>query len=71
MEWEDVENARIEAARFLKKVAELENKVNRRKRTVGKDGVDGIFFFGCKETAAVKRASLDLSRALTELRRRR
>ena len=71
MEWKDVENARAEAKRFLKRVTELENKVNRRQHTVGNDGVDSIFFFGCKETAAVKRASLDLSRALTELRRRR
>jgi len=30
---------------------------------------DKYAFFGCKESGAVKRASMDLTRALTELRR--
>ncbi len=53
--------ARMEAERFLKKLAEYEET----------DNFKGLIsdIHPCKERAAVKRASMDLSRALSDLRR--
>jgi len=58
-----VRNAVAEAERFLERAKEVEKKVKEY------PDCDGYIFFVCKETAALKRASMDLSRALTELRR--
>ena len=66
--WDKVEEAENEARRFLDRVAALRERH-------AEDGVDGfelqIHFYVCgfKERAAVQRASMDLSRALVELRR--
>ena len=59
-----VKEARAELDRFSKKLAELESKIN---KTDPKHY--GLYVFcGCKETAAVKRSSMDLSRVLVKLR---
>jgi len=52
--------AKKEALRFLEKVAELE------KDTIGKKTG---YVYGSKETGAVKRSSMDLTRSLADLRR--
>ena len=51
--------ARKEAERFLKRIAEYEETEN---------FTDTHSVVGCKEAAAVKRASMDLTRALADLR---
>jgi hypothetical protein len=56
--------AMLEAKRFLKKADEA---ILRRV----KDHQFGFTFGGTKETAALKRASMDLSRALSALRSRK
>lgn len=50
-----------EAKRFLEKVEELGDR----------EACDDIHnvFYGCRETGAVKRASLDLTNALADLRK--
>lgn len=52
--------ARMEAERFLKRIAEYETTDNFKNE---------YSVTGCKQAAAVKRASMDLSRALSDLRR--
>jgi|WetSurMetagenome_2_1015567.scaffolds.fasta_scaffold489164_3 hypothetical protein len=55
-----LKKAMVEAERFLEiaKIVELK-------------GHDNVFtFYGCKETGALRRASMDLTRALAELRHR-
>lgn len=59
---ERVEEAVVEAKRFL---AKAENYLNRAK--IDKWVRDGY----CKEAGAVRRASLDLTRALTDMRKPR
>jgi len=71
MEWRDVKRTKAEAERFLEKVTDLETRIMKIEKGLEEGSVPHLFFFGCKETAALKRASLDLSRALTELRKRR
>lgn len=52
--------AKAEALRFVKKVNALEQDAN----------VNHIgYFFGSKHTGAVKRASMDLTRSLADLRK--
>ncbi len=52
--------AEREARRFLKAVGELK----------AREKVDGRFvFYGCAETGALRRASMDLTRVLAKLRR--
>lgn len=53
--------AKIEAKRFLDRVAEMELRLKER---------GGTEFFGCAESGAVRRASMDLTRALARLRLR-
>jgi len=60
MKMENVDRAAEEAGRFLTLVGQLRVKVEQ----------DKYCMWGCKETAAVKRASLDLTRALADMRRR-
>lgn len=57
-------DARKEAQRFIGKLDELQDRADR-------DGHFARFMdiTGGKETAAVKRASMDLTRALADLRR--
>ena len=52
--------AKKEAQRFIKKVNELE------KHLINNDRM--ALLFGCKESGAVRRASMDLTRALSEMR---
>ena len=52
--------ARKEAERFLKRIAEYEETENFK---------NDSSITGCKQAAAVKRSSMDLSRALSDLRR--
>lgn len=55
--------AKKEATRFLHKVAEVEAKM----KELGEHSQ--TVFYGSKETGALRRASLDLTRALAKLRR--
>lgn len=59
MNIETLNNAIKEAVRFI----EMPHAVTDRAKK------DKYIFLGCKETAACKRASLDLTRALSELRK--
>lgn len=52
--------ARLEAERFLRKIAQYEET---------EDFKNEYSVTGCKQAAAVKRSSMDLSRALSDLRR--
>jgi len=62
--WDKIEEAENETRRFLDRVAEL------RKRYADDEHTQTYFnVVGFKERAAVQRASMDLSRALVELRR--
>ena len=62
--WDKIEEAESEARRFLDRVAAL------RERHADDEHMQIYFYVvGFKERAAMKRASMDLSRALVELRR--
>jgi len=50
-----------EARRFLEAGKKLETRI--------KDGGTALYISGCKESGAVRRASMDLSRALADLRK--
>ena len=54
-----------EAKRFLHKAAEAKVRI----KAEGKGEFEDYFWIATKETAAMKRASMDLTRALTELRK--
>lgn len=60
----EIEDAEEEARRFLGTVGRLRNRLlkDERIRQYG-------HITGCRETAAVRRASLDLSRALSAMRK--
>lgn len=60
MKVEKLYQAKQEAERFLKKVEELE-------KDIGKSS--SPYLYGSKFTGAVKRASMDLTRSLADLRR--
>jgi hypothetical protein len=62
--WDRIEKAENEARRFLDRVAALRERYAEDEHTQTNFNVVGF-----EERAAVQRASLDLSRALTELRR--
>ena len=60
MNIDTLKTAKAEAKRFLEKVKELEVRVKK----------DGHFaWYGCAESGAVRRASMDLSRSLSALRK--
>lgn len=59
MNIETLDNAVEEAKKFIEKA----------EKAIKRSEEDGYTFFGCKETAACKRASMDLTRALSELRK--
>ena len=54
-----IDKAMKEAERFLDRAEAVRQKVMK----------DKYAFMGCKETAACKRASMDLSRSLAEIRK--
>ena len=56
---EKLKEARIETKRFLMAIEEAMSKLNKNR----------IYEYGCRETATVKRASMDLSNALVKLRK--
>ena len=58
MNIEQVIKAEYEANRFLERLRDVKKKY--------KD--DKMLFYGSKETGALKRSSMDLSRVLTQLR---
>jgi hypothetical protein len=62
MRAQTINKAEDEARRFLEKLQELKARVGEDHSALG---------FGCRETGAVKRASLDLSQALTDMRQGR
>jgi hypothetical protein len=64
MTLDQLTQAEQEAHRFLDKLGDLRSRL-----ATDKDMRDYFGIVGFKETAAVKRASMDLSRALVELRR--
>jgi len=59
-EMKRVQKAKHDALRFIAAVEELEARHD-------KDG--DCVFYGCRETGAMKRASMDLTRALADVRR--
>lgn len=62
MRAQTINKAEEEARRFLEKVQDLKNRV----------GADHhALDFGCRETGAVKRASMDLSHTLADMRQGR
>jgi hypothetical protein len=61
--------ARQEAERFLAALKELEAKADAEDPSLTIRGWPQVIWHGGKETAAVKRASLDLTRALAEMRK--
>jgi hypothetical protein len=65
MDLEKVQEVEEETLRFLKRIREFKTKVMR----ADAQGQRMIFITGCKETAALRRASLDLTRALAKMRR--
>ena len=72
---ETLKAAKTEAARFLARVKALEDAYQERKalaEAADKDGEPQRYFglsYPPKETGAVRRASMDLTRALAALRR--
>ena len=59
MDIKNLEKAMGEAERFLDTAQAVKEKVAK----------DKYAFFGCKETASCKRASMDLTRALVAIRK--
>ena len=59
MDAKTLKEAKSEANRFLEKVRELEEVMD----------ITDYAFYGCKQTGAVRRASMDLTRALSGLRK--
>lgn len=73
---EGLGRARAEALRFLATVKALESRrqveeaVRAKDKAAGREFSMGLYAFqGCRESGAVRRASLDLTRALADLRR--
>lgn len=65
MKIETIKTAMVEAERFLKRAEVLlEN-------TIESESMPGYFFYESKDSASLKRASLDLTRALADLRQGR
>lgn len=65
MELETLKTAMLEAERFLKRAEVLlEN-------TKESESLPGYFFYKSKDSASLKRASLDLTRSLADLRQGR
>jgi hypothetical protein len=61
----EMNRAKIEAVR-----REAMSVIHKADDVLAKDLVDKyVFITGCKETSALKRASLDLTRALAEMRK--
>lgn len=60
-----IETVEAEISRLLKRIEELKHDCGR------DDYGGGVHFCSCCRTAAVHRASMDLTRALTRLRRER
>ena len=63
---ETLRNAKAEAKRFIEKVAKLEMQY---KRDHHNESINFLLMCGSKESGAVRRASMDLTRALADLRR--
>jgi len=59
MNKESIKLVKEEIKRFNKCLAKVESRMEK----------DSYVFYGCKETGALKRASMDLSNALVSLRR--
>jgi hypothetical protein len=57
----NIQQAKEEAQRFLKKVEDVEARYAKEGRS--------MFLCGCSETGAVRRSSLDLSKALSDMRK--
>lgn len=60
MNLKTMQKAKTEAKRFLKRISDLENRM-------AEDNC--AFLYGCAETSAVRRASMELTRALANMRR--
>jgi hypothetical protein len=63
MEYHNIEAAKKEAYRFILAVSELEERIR-----VETSSSDFMLMLGCKESAAVRRASMDLTRVLAKMR---
>ena len=65
MKMKKITEAEREARRFLKRCSELHTKIG----TISDEEGGYLVSFGSKYTAAIKRASMDLTRALADLRK--
>lgn len=77
MQLKDVKKAEAEAKRFLERVNELKEATkgfmrshwdSKQEKHIPGKMFDSDYFYGSKESAALKRASMDLTRALAKLR---
>ena len=59
-----IETAEAEAHRFLECVEKMRQRLD-----VDKSMSNGFYIAGCKESGARRRASMDLTRAITEMRK--
>jgi len=69
MEWKTIKAARTEALRFLDRITDWEKTLTPGDRKQTHTDPDSIYNYGTKASGAIKRASLDLTRALANLRR--
>jgi len=60
MKFELIDQAKLEAYRFIARALNAQTRVKADKM---------VLITGCKETAALKRASMDLSKILSKLRK--
>lgn len=67
MDIKSINEAVTECKRFMGRVTDLKAEIDRREAQ-GEDNPEWHIFAGTAVSAAVKRASMDLSRALTKLR---
>lgn len=65
MNFAAIETAEAEAQRFLECVERLRQRLD-----ADKAMANSFYITGCKESGALRRASMDLTRALTEMRKR-
>ena len=66
MKTEDIIEAEQEAKRFLKRLKEVKQSFSN--KDAFSKNTDYKWIRGCKETGALKRSSMDLTRALAKMR---
>ena len=64
----EIKEAKEEAQRFLKRIKELENRLKTQSWCV-REFRGELYVEGIRETASIKRASMDLTNVLADLRK--